>query len=566
MSFCVSSFSQTNLLALRPRATSNPATPLLLRLFMGFPVLRRSKFWILLVGSLFTAAEAAAATDPLRVAPYHDAQAEHCDQIALTAISDPHARFDEAFECGDELFDTRFNSMDGVGANVGDQLRFTRVPRADLVATGEWASHIPMRSTGPNAEACTVCHIDPFEDGSGAAGMNAVRDPLHTGDLAQFIQRNTPHLFGAGALQRLAEEMTVDLATQVEEAREISCASAVSEVTVPLASKSISFGEATLRCDGSDDLAGLEGIDEDLVVKPFQWKGNTATLRQFNRDASHNELGMQAVEIVGYGVDGDSDGIVDELSVGDISALSIYVAAQPRPTTRLELHRHGLAPLSDTDITSIRSGSETFIEVGCADCHRPELILDGPTFSEPSQTAGYMDLTFPAGQDPVAEGVDPENPIAFDLTADQPDNQLGKAHFGAFKRTENGGARVSLYGDLKRHDMGPGLAENIDETGVGASVWLTKELWGVGSTAPYLHDGRATTLTEAILEHGGDAASSRDLAAALPETEFQNLIAFLDNLVLFKLEGEEPVVFEDRHRREKRDGQNRDRRDGGRRR
>lgn len=40
-------------------------------------------------------------------------------------------------------------------------------------------------------------------------------------------------------------------------------------------------------------------------------------------------------------------------------------------------------------------------------------------------------------------------------------------------------------------------------------MFLTEAPWGVGSTAPYLHDGRATTLTEAILEHGGAAAASR---------------------------------------------------------
>jgi CxxC motif-containing protein (DUF1111 family) len=61
---------------------------------------------------------------------------------------------------------------------------------------------------------------------------------------------------------------------------------------------------------------------------------------------------------------------------------------------------------------------------------------------------------------------------------------------------------VALFGDLKRHNMGPGLAEPIDEVGTGASVFLTENLWGVSSTAPYRDDGRATTFTEAILEHG----------------------------------------------------------------
>jgi CxxC motif-containing protein (DUF1111 family) len=84
--------------------------------------------------------------------------------------------------------------------------------------------------------------------------------------------------------------------------------------------------------------------------------------------------------------------------------------------------------------------------------------------------------------------------------------------------------------------MGPGLAETIDEVGTGAAMFLTENLWGVGSTAPYLHDGRATTLTEAILEHGGEAGGSRASFAALSTADQRDLLAFLNNLVLFKQE------------------------------
>ena len=71
--------------------------------------------------------------------------------------------------------------------------------------------------------------------------------------------------------------------------------------------------------------------------------------------------------------------------------------------------------------------------------------------------------------------------------------------------------------------------------GTGASTWITKELWGVGSTAPYLHDGRATTITEAILEHGGESQQSRKAFQSLSTRQQQRLIAFLENLILFKI-------------------------------
>ncbi len=63
---------------------------------------------------------------------------------------------------------------------------------------------------------------------------------------------------------------------------------------------------------------------------------------------------------------------------------------------------------------------------------------------------------------------------------------------------------------------------------------MTAELWGVGSTAPYLHDGRATMLTEAILEHDGESAGSRAAFRSLATTDKADLLAFLNNLIPFK--------------------------------
>jgi hypothetical protein len=173
----------------------------------------------------------------------------------------------------------------------------------------------------------------------------------------------------------------------------------------------------------------------------------------------------------------------------------------------------------------------------------PRLLLDDPVFSEPSQSPSYRDAVFPAGQDPVAEGLDPRYPITFDLTKDQPDNVIHDGteqnrvifRLGSFRKNSAGKTAVLLFGDLKRHDMGPDLAEPIDEAGTGASVFLTRNLWGVGSTGPYLHDGRATTLTEAILAHGGEGAASRDAFVALQIGQQKDLLAFLNDMVLFKM-------------------------------
>jgi cytochrome c551/c552 len=523
-------------------------------------------------------------TDFSNVDNVHDAVAEHADQAELNAIGDPDERFEETFELGDELFATAFNALDGGGANVGRGQRYTRVPRADLKGTGEWFNHTPVRVTGPNAAGCFECHEAPFEDGGGLASANVHRDPFRTGIIGQFIERNTPHVFAPGAIQRLAEEMTDGLRDDQDRLVDEVCSGGFGTRSVSLESKGVNFGTLSARRTGSRpcrvtfDTSQVRGLDFQtsvdnpaagvtLIVRPFQWKGSVAFLRDFNRGASHNELGMQSVEIVGN-ADGDSDGVRNELTIGDQTALAVYLAAQPRPTTLIELNSLNLLEpsLTNAQINQIGRGRQIFDAIGCDSCHMPQLTLNSPTFSEPSQNAAFRDGdAFPAGQNPAASGVDPAHPITFDLTRDQPDNIIRSgtsiiARLGSFNKDRSGRTVIELYGDLKRHAMGSRLAEPVNEI-AGTDVtpiplnpanrhtpdtFLTENLWGVGSTAPYMHDGRATTLAEAILEHAAsnsDSASEARQARAnylsLPQQAKLDLIAFLNNLVLFKIEEEE---------------------------
>jgi hypothetical protein len=525
------------------------------------PMFTRFGLGILLVttAGLYRIPASAVVTDDAELAIVdllHDPVAEHCDQQELLGIGDPALRFEVAFGCGDELFEVQFNALDGVGMNVGDNQRFTRLPRADLNAANEWASTIPARTTGPNGSACVSCHDKPFDDGAGLANSNVIRDPLHTADPGRMIQRNTPHVFAPGALQRLGDEMTAALVAVRADVVTRACAGSVgTRIRRDLVAKGVGYGSIAATRVGSGgsacpspsrnrvavDTSAVAGVSADLVIRPLQWKGANTTLRDFNRGAAHNELGIQPVELTGDGIDGDFDGVVDEMTIGDMTALAVYLAAQPRPVTKLELNALGLLdpPLTTQEIADIRAGETLFARVRCTDCHRASLRVDDPIFREPSRNASYRDATFPAGQNPRAEGVDPANPVTFNLTSDQPDNRVvvngREVRLGSFERDAQGGAIVRLYGDLKRHDMGARLAESIDEIGTGSATWLTTELWGVGSTAPYLHDGRATTLTEAVIEHGGEAAASRNAARNLRPAEQAQLLAFLENLVLFKI-------------------------------
>jgi hypothetical protein len=517
---------------------------------------RRVSLWALVAGLCLAGGAGVLALVNERqlqvVAQVHSPVAEHVpDDMyfqGLVQAGQTSEAYEHAFEFGDELFDTNFNALDGVGANVGDGSRFTHVPRADLDGPGQWANHTPRRITGPNGQSCTGCHLAPFEDGAASAQGNVHRDPLHSGVMARFIQRSTPHLFGPGGLQKLAEEMTAELFAARDRARDDACR--VGSASLPLVAKGLAFGRIGARrtsaspCRVSYDTSRVAGVATDLVVRAFQWKGANATLRDFNRDAAHNELGMQAVEIVGDDVDGDFDGVANELSVPDLTAMTVYVASQPRPTTKLELASLRLIePLTAAEMADINRGQQLFNAVGCTTCHTRSLTIDNPVFSEPSQSPAFRDAAFPAGQDPPSRGVDPRYPVSFDLTQDQPDNRVTDAggnvfHLGSFVRDGQGRAVVELYGDLRRHNMGAALAESIDDIGTGRANFLTKNLWGVGSTAPYLHDGRATTLTEAILEHGGEAAASRNAFFGRSVADRKQIVAFLDNLVLFKMQAD----------------------------
>ena len=92
------------------------------------------------------------------------------------------------------------------------------------------------------------------------------------------------------------------------------------------------------------------------------------------------------------------------------------------------------------------------------------------------------------------------------------------------------------YTDLLLHDMGKGLADNRPEGRATGLEWKTPPLWGIGLTAQvsghteYLHDGRARSLLEAILWHGGEAQSQRDAVAAMIPEDREALLAFLGSL------------------------------------
>ncbi len=520
-------------------------------------------FLVTALGGALSAYSIVGSTDIQVVKNVHDGAFEtvlsHMNQSTLNSLvqgGNVSGAFAAAFEQGDVMFSTSFNAIDGGGAKADDQGRYTRVPRADEKVSPEWFTHVPARATGPNAQSCTNCHHVGGDDGAGDPSNMAVRDPLRGAQLGQFITRDTPHLFGLGGLQRLGEEMTVDL-QNIRNNAGCNCTStststpSCSSRTVTLTSKGISFGTATVSRSSSATKCTVvvnaasgttKAVSSDLVVRPMQWKGSVAFTRDFARGAGHNEIGMQGVELFSSdSQDGDGDAVSNELTVGDITSWAVYIAGQPRPTTRQELASLGLIPaLTSAENSAITRGSSQFTSLGCAACHTPQLTVNNAIFSEPSTLPDFRDSVFPGGRSPSSLGLSVTTAIKFNLTTDLLENAdivLPNGNtLGNFERTGTTGAVVRLFGDLRRHDMGSEDIEQIDEIGTGASVFITENLWGVGSTAPYLHDGRATTITEAILDHSGEGSSSRTNFRNASTASKQDLVAFLNNLVLFKAE------------------------------
>ena len=128
------------------------------------------------------------------------------------------------------------------------------------------------------------------------------------------------------------------------------------------------------------------------------------------------------------------------------------------------------------------------------------------------------------------------------LAAPQPDDPNAQTERGAVAFDEVGcdgchlpslrGPRgaIPAYTDLLLHDMGDGLADRFPMGEANGREFRTQPLWGIAAASPYLHDGRARTVDEAIRWHGGEAAAIREAYAALSPGAREDLVAFLESL------------------------------------
>ncbi|WP_136441470.1 di-heme oxidoredictase family protein [Pacificoceanicola onchidii] len=235
---------------------------------------------------------------------------------------------------------------------------------------------------------------------------------------------------------------------------------------------------------GKPQIVWSEAFDAPMLGR-FGHKAGNASLIEQNADAFSGDIGISnplkpalagectkaqaSCQNALHGGDPEQSGFeVDQIG---LDLVTFYSRTLGVPARR------------GVDDPEVLRGRRIFYDSGCADCHRP---------------------TF------VTHRLEGDDPASFQL--------------------------IWPYSDMLLHDMGPGLADNRPEGRADGQEWRTAPLWGIGLTkqvsghSDFLHDGRARSLLEAILWHGGEAETARSMVVDMPVPDRVALIRFLESL------------------------------------
>ena len=447
---------------------------------------------------------------------------------------------------GQQVFNANWTTQDGGGRPLAKgNGRGLSDPSKPL--TGARAFN---RLSGPDANSCAGCHNAPFGIAGGGgdfvtnvfvlgqrfdfatldpadnvptrSGKDEAGSPLNAQTFANF--HATTGMFGAGYLEMLARQITADL----QKIRD----SLALDSTCDLVAKGISFGKLTRKKDGLWDTAQVKGISRlslltatsqdppTLIIRPWHQAGNVISLREFTNNSFHQHHGIQSTERFGLDTDPDGDGIKNELTRADITAVTVWQATLQAP---------GRVIPRDPEIEkAVWNGEQLFERIGCASCHIPRLPLDrrGWIYEEPSPYNPSTNLR---------KGDAPD--LRVDLTSDRLPAPRLKPELA-----NPAVVWVPAYTDFQLHDITTGpediSAEPLDMNfgtwavnfGKGNRKFLTKRLWGAANEPPYFHHGLFTTLREAVVAHSGEALLSRKAFEALPDYDKNSVIEFLKSL------------------------------------
>jgi len=318
---------------------------------------------------------------------------------------------------------------------------------------------IPMsEGLGPafNGDSCRACHFEPTTAGGGPPGVDVTRAGHVTADETFEAPPGGTllHRFDVEFDRRPAAADT----SNVFELRQPPPLYGLGKVDdIPV--EHIEQREDPMDMDG-DGISGRVARLEDGSVGIFGWKAIFPSLEDFVRDALTNEMGLTVPDRpnVSAGRRTDSDGADDPEFAGErYDALQLYVDKLSPP------------PVSGDPEGDVGLGKQVYSEVGCADCHVPEM-----------------------------------------KTAD--------------------GESVALHSDLLIHEVMPQDYRGVAGGAAGPREFRTPPLWGVSASGPYMHDGLSWTLDDAIRRHAGEAKDAANAYGALSEERREALIAYLESI------------------------------------
>jgi hypothetical protein len=485
-----------------------------------------------------------------------------------------HLQDDEEFrissaaliDYGKKLFSANWTQQDGGGRpltkGTGKTLSDAMTP---LVGARSF-----NRISGPDANSCAGCHNAPFSTAGG--GGDFVGSVFVLGQRFDFVTfdskdkvptkgfvdersqpvslnnvanlRATTGMFGAGYIEMLAREITEDLQSIRD-----SMHRGESRVLI---SKGINFGRLTHHADGLWDVKQVVGLPRasvltatpqdppSLVVRPWHQAGNVVSLREFTNNALNQHHGIQTTERFGIDTDPDGDGIANEMTRADVTALTVYQAVLQVP---------GRVIPNDPEIESaILNGEKLFEQIGCGACHIPALPLSKRnwTYTEPNP---YNPATnFREGQ---------AQTISIDLN----DLALPQPRLKPTSPTADW-LMVPVFTDFKLHDItDPHDDYGVEPLDMNQNVWspkfvagnrrfLTKRLWGCANEPPFFHHGLFTTLRQSVLAHSGEALIPRRAFQELSEYDQDSLIEFLKSLQVL-IPGTTELVVDENYQKKK---------------
>src|SRR6266481_4280325 len=290
----------------------------------------------------------------------------------------------QLIQFGAQLFNAKFTVQEGAGRPM---TKGTGAPISDPSSPLVFPRNFD-RISSPDANSCSGCHNAPVA-GAGGDRVTEVfvlaqrfdqltfdhNDTITTrgavdesGKLVTMQNatndRKTIGMNGSGFVEMLARQITADLQAE----RDATPPGSSTQLT----SKGIFFGTLTHNEDGTWNTSQVQGLaapslsskgatPPSLIIRPLHQVGNVISIRQFSNNAFNHHHGMQSEERFGLNADPDGDGSTNELTVADLTAVSMYQATLAVP---------GRVIPNDPAVERANlMGEGVFNKIGCATCH-----------------------------------------------------------------------------------------------------------------------------------------------------------------------------------------------------